>query len=60
LCMMNFSRMIAVALVTIVSTASQAAEITDYINQRNCDQVLDKGYYKICYDYGMKGAKYGG
>lgn len=56
----NFFRMIAVALVTIVSTASQAAEITDYINQRNCDKVLDKGYYKICYDYGMKGAKYVG
>jgi len=52
--------MIAVVLVAVVSTASQTAEITDYINQRNCDQVLDKGYYKRCYDYSMKGAKYVG
>jgi len=43
--------MIAVALMSIVSATSQAAEITDYINQRNCDQVIDKGYYQICYDY---------
>jgi len=56
----NFFRMIAVALVSIVSATSQAAEITDYINQRNCDQVIDKGYYQICYDYTMKGAKYVG
>jgi len=28
------------------------------INQKNCDQVIDKKFYKICYDYRMKGARY--
>jgi len=35
-----------------------ATESGDYINARNCDQVLDKGFYQICYDYSDKGAKY--
>ena len=38
--------------------ASMATEIRDFINTRNCDQVLDKGYYQICYDYNMKGARF--
>jgi len=37
-----------------------ATEIHDFINKRNCDQVLDKGFYQICYDYNSKGAKYVG
>jgi len=35
-----------------------ATESSDYINAHNCDQVLDKGFYQICYDYSDKGAKY--
>ena len=37
-----------------------ATEIHDFINKQNCDQVLDKGFYKICYDYKAKGAKFVG
>ena len=49
-------------LVALLSTplSLMAMEIRDFINQQNCDQVLDKGYYKICYDYNMKGARFVG
>jgi len=40
--------------------SAQATELQDFINSRNCDQILDKGYYKICYDFNAKGAKYVG
>ncbi len=32
----------------------------DFINSRNCNQVIDKQYFKICYDYRAKGAKFVG
>lgn len=37
-----------------------ATEFSDFINQRNCSQILDKGYYQLCYDYKAKGALYVG
>jgi len=37
-----------------------ATEIHDFINKQNCDQVLDKGFYKTCYDYKAKGARFVG
>jgi len=37
-----------------------AGDMSDYINGQNCDQILDKRFYKICYDYKAKGAKYVG
>jgi len=40
--------------------SAYATEIHDFINKQNCDQVLDKGFYKICYDYKAKGAKFVG
>jgi len=43
-----------------VPLASMATEVRDFINTRNCDQILDKGYYQICYDYNLKGAKFVG
>jgi len=48
----------ATVILSVAPTGSKATEINDFINGRNCDQVLDKGYYKICYDYNAKGAKY--
>ena len=45
-------------LVCIGSNVGLAIEASNYINKRNCDQVLDKKYYQICYDYKAKGAKY--
>ena len=39
-------------------TSSYATDIKDYINKNNCDQIIDKQVYTVCYDYKMKGAKY--
>ena len=33
-----------------------AAEISDYIDTKKCDQIIDKQLYQICYSYKNKGA----
>lgn len=55
-----FVRHIALAILFLFSGLASATEISNFINQRDCDQILDKGYYQICYDYKAKGAKYVG
>jgi len=35
-----------------------ATNLSDFINKKNCDQIIDKQVFTICYDYKMKGAKY--
>ena len=35
-----------------------ATDLSMYINKNNCDQIIDKKVFTICYDYKMKGAKY--
>jgi len=35
-----------------------ATNLSDYINKQNCNQIIDKQVYTICYDYKAKGAKY--
>lgn len=35
-----------------------ATNINNYINKNNCDQIIDKQVFQICYDYKMKGPKY--
>ena len=50
-----------VALICIASIGAvdaMATSIRDFINEQNCDQILGKRYYKICYDYKAKGARY--
>ena len=44
--------------VILFSNSAFSTETSQFINKRNCDQILDKKYYKICYDYSMKGARY--
>lgn len=39
---------------------AHAMKISDFINPHNCDQVIDKVYYRICYDYRAKGARFVG
>ncbi len=56
---MRYFVLLACSLFAIPSIAL-ATEISDFINKRNCDQVLDKGFYQICYDYKAKGARYVG
>ena len=35
-----------------------ATNLNSFINKKNCDQIIDKQVYTICYDYKAKGAKY--
>jgi len=56
---MRLISIVICSLLAFANTAS-ATEISDFINKRNCDQVLDKGFYQICYDYNAKGAKFVG
>lgn len=35
-----------------------AVNVNDYINNQNCDQIIDKTVFQVCYSYKMKGAKY--
>ena len=47
-------------LITLISTITtlQATDLNEYINKANCDQIIDKQVFTICYDYKLKGAKY--
>jgi len=49
-----------ILVIGMLPLTASATEIRDFINNRNCDQVLDKKYYKICYDYQLKAATYVG
>lgn len=53
---MNIKIFLLISLVT--STMLYATSIDDYINKKNCDQIIDKQVFEICYDYKAKGAKY--
>ena len=41
-----------------VATSIYAINLSSYINKQNCNQIIDKQVYTICYDYKAKGAKY--
>ena len=45
-------------LLVVIIASLQATNLNDYINKQNCDQIIDKQVFTICYDYHMKGAKY--
>lgn len=40
---------------TIIAVLN-ATDISDFINLKNCDQIIDKEVFKICYSYEHKGA----
>ena len=50
-------KILTIIFLSLLSTL-QATDLNDYINKANCDQIIDKQVYTICYDYEMKGAKY--
>lgn len=50
------NKLFILLIATIASL--QATNLNDYINKANCDQIIDKQVFTICYDYKMKGAKY--
>ena len=35
-----------------------ATDLSTYFNKENCDQIIDKQVFTICYDYKVKGATY--
>lgn len=41
----------------IIPTLSFGVNINDIFNNQNCNQIVDKGLYKSCYDYNLKGTK---
>ena len=45
-------------IAVLLFSTLQATDLNDYINKANCDQIIDKQVFTICYDYEMKGAKY--
>lgn len=45
-------------LASIFASTIYATSIDDYINKKNCDQIIDKQVFEICYDYKAKGARY--
>lgn len=45
-------------LLSTLSANVFAVNVQDFINDRNCSQVIDKTIFQVCYDYQLKGAKY--
>jgi endonuclease G len=43
-------------LLSIIILSLNATDISDFINLKNCDQIIDKQVFKICYSYKYKGA----
>jgi len=41
-----------------IAISIYATSVSEFINKKNCDQIIDKQVYTICYDYKMKGPKY--
>ena len=50
--------LIKILIITSIITNLFATDLTDFINKKNCDQIIDKQVFTICYDYRIKGAKY--
>ena len=40
----------------LFSFSLYAAQLSDYVDTKKCDQIVDKQLYKICYSYKYKGA----
>lgn len=45
-----------ILLSSTVIAVLNATDISDFINLKNCDQIIDKQVFKICYSYKYKGA----
>jgi len=45
-------------LFALLSITINATNVSDYINDDNCDQIINKSVFTVCYNYEMKGAKY--
>lgn len=50
--------MVKFILIMSIIISLNATNLDSYINKRNCNKIIDKKVFTICYDYKMKGAKY--
>ncbi len=50
--------MFIVFFILLFVVSVNAIDLSNYINKQNCDQIIDKKVYTICYSYKYKGAKY--
>lgn len=50
--------LISACLVALAITNVNALDLNDYINESDCSQIITKPNYKVCYDYGLKSARY--
>ena len=48
--------MIKFILFIFVTISLNAVKLSDFVNTKDCDQIIDKQLYKICYSYKYKGA----
>jgi len=55
---MNFIKIIF--LLSFIFELVSALSINDFINSKECNQTVDKIFFKICYDYNLKTAKAAG
>lgn len=44
------------ASIALIPTFLLATQLTDFIDTKKCDQIIDKQLYQICYSYKYKGA----
>lgn len=50
--------LVKITITTLLSFSTLfAISKNDFLNDTNCDQIIDKDFFKICYDYGLKSAK---
>lgn len=43
-------------ILLLLTGISYATSLDHYVNTKQCDQIIDKQLYKICYSYKYKGA----
>jgi len=46
----------SIFILFIAISSLSATEISDFINKKKCDQIIDKEIYSVCYSYKYKGA----
>ena len=51
--------MIKFISIIFVAISLNAASLSNFVNRKDCDQIIDKQLYKICYSYKYKGALFG-
>lgn len=54
--MKNFKHYYLLVILLILPNILLSAQLSDYVDIKKCDQVIDKQLYSICYSYKNKGA----